>query len=177
MFHSFIPTSHRSLQAFLYGLLVVTLSKTVFSNIQHILLFRDYWLLSKHAIAMVTVMLRVLVVGSSVVAEETSTWIILCCYTNRSVSVQIIGRLSRSKLLDFVCCHFPIIFYLNCVQEFAPIFMGKGKISLLIILQLVTHGWEEPVLNCKWNIINRSFFVAYFPISCLITIALRQRGR
>ena len=90
--------------------------------------------------ALSTVMLRRLVVGSFVVAKDTSPFLILHWYPIRSIAVRIIILSSRSNLLELLCFPFPIIFDLGCGQEVTPISMGKGTISLLIILQIILHG-------------------------------------
>ena len=152
-------------------------AKRILSNMQYILSLRHSWLLAKHAMALGTVMLRCLVVRSFFVVEYISTCLLLPQDPNRSAAVRMRGRSNRINLLDFGYCHFPIIFDLNCEQEVTPIFMGKGMISLLIIPQLILHGWGESILYFKSNLIHREFFVADFPIICLINIAIHQRGR
>ena len=61
-----------------------------------------------------TVMLRRLVVGSTVVEEDTSPSLLIPWYNHTSVAVIMRGRSSRSDTLNLGCCSFPIIFDLDC---------------------------------------------------------------
>ena len=90
--------------------------------------------------ALGTVMLRYLVVGSFVIAEDANPCLLLPRDPNGSVTARTRGRFSRINILDFGCFPFPIIFDLGCGQEVTPIFMGQGTILLLIILQLILYG-------------------------------------
>ena len=73
LFHSFSPSYHRSSQSFLDGILVGTLSKIDLSTMRHILFIRNSYLLANNAMVLGTVMPRRLVVGSFIVAGDTST--------------------------------------------------------------------------------------------------------
>ena len=88
--------------------------KTFLSNMRHIKFLRYFCLLAKHKLALGTVMLRHLVVGSFVVAYETSTCHLLPQDPNLSVTVIMRRHSRRINLLDLGCCHFPVIFELDC---------------------------------------------------------------
>ena len=86
--------------------------------------------------ALDTVLIRRLVVGSLVGAEDISpkSCLFLPQDPNVSIAVRYRGRSSRCDIIDLGCCPFPVIFNLDCGQEVTPIFMGKGTIVLLMIL-------------------------------------------
>ena len=133
LFHIFSPTSHRSSQSILGGLLVGTLSKTVLSTVRHIISLGYYFLLEKHALALSTLMPRRLVVGSFVGAQGTSPNYCLLFPRDPNVSfdVRYRCRSSRVNIIDLGCFPFPVILNLDCGQEVTPIFMVQGTIVLL----------------------------------------------
>ena len=177
MFQTFSPTYRRSSQIVIDGLLFGMLNKTFLSTTQHILFLRHHWLLSKYAMALGTVMLRRLVVGSFVGAEDTSPLLLIPQDPTGSVAVRYRGFPIWSYILDLVCIPFPVIFDLDFGKEATPIFMVQGTIVLLIILQIFLHGLGESILNFNSNLVHREFLVADFPIRCLISIALNWKWR
>ena len=156
------------------GLMDGALAKIFFSTIQQNLFLRHSCLIANNSMVIVTMMLGRLIVGSFF-TEDTSPCLLLPWDPNGSIAVRTRGCSSRINSPDLGCWTFPITFDLDYVQEVTPILMSQVTIVPLIILQLILHGWGESVLNCNSNIINREFFVAYFPISCFITIALHRR--
>ena len=72
LFHSISPTYHRSSYSILDGP-VGKYARAVLRNIRHILLLRHSCLLAKHAIALGTVVLVRLFLGSLVGVQDTST--------------------------------------------------------------------------------------------------------
>ena len=153
MFHSFIPAYHGSSQSIPDGLMVRVLVKTVLSTMQHIILLKNSCLLENHSVVLGTVMLRRLYSG--IIAKDTSPSLFLPQKPNIFISVRMICRSIRWNILDLSYFPFPIIFDLDCVQEFTPIFMSQGTMVLLIILQLIMHGWGESIPNSNSNIMNR----------------------
>ena len=99
MFHSFIPTPHRSYPSAPDGLLFGALAKTVFSTMLHIISLRHFYLLAKHAMALGTVILGNLFVGPSIL-EDTSPCLLLPQDYNRSVAVIMIGRSIIFNIID-----------------------------------------------------------------------------
>ena len=114
---------------------------------RHVILLRNSYSLAKHAMALVTVMIRRLVVGSFVVAKDTSPCLIIRRDPYEPVAFRISGLSSRRNLPDLGCYPFTIIFDFNCGKGVTSIFMGQGKIFFLIILQLILHGLGESILN------------------------------
>ena len=112
-----------------------------------------------------TVMLRRLVVGYFIVAEDTSNCILLPQDPNESVAFRMIDRSSRGNILDLGCFPFPIIFDLDCGQEVTPIFMSKATIPPFIILQIILHGRGEYVLNRNSNLMYGEFVLRTFQLS------------
>ena len=80
----------------------------------HILSPRHYCLLANHAMALITVMLVRLLVGSFIVAEDTIPCLLIPRDPNGFVAVRMRGRSSRSNILDLGCCPFTVIFDLDC---------------------------------------------------------------
>ena len=151
--------------------------KTVLRTMRHMILVRYFCLCTKLTMALVTVMLGCLIVGSFIFAKDTSPCLLLPWDPNGSIVVRMRGRFRRSYFPDLGYRPFTIIFELNFGQEVTPIFVVQGTIFLLFILKLIKHGWGESSLNWNSNIINRELFVAEFSIRCFIIIALHQRGR
>ena len=75
-----------------------------------------------------------------IIVEETSPLLLLPRDTYVFVASRMVGCSRRCDPLDLGCLPLPIIFDLNCGQDFTPIFMGQVTIVLLIIPKLVLHG-------------------------------------
>ena len=115
-----------------------------------------------------------LFMGYLVGAQDTSTCLLLPRNTGGLVNVKYRGYSSRGDLLDLGCFPFSFVFNLNCGQEFTPIFIGKGEIFILMVLQLILHGCDRPVLNSKLNFTERELLVADSTIICLSSFALQE---
>ena len=94
-----IDTSHRSSYSILDGPVGVS-SSEVFSTMRHIILLRNFYLLAKHVIALGTVMLRCLYVGSFVGGQETSTILLIPQDPDGSVAVRWRVQYRRGNILD-----------------------------------------------------------------------------
>ena len=118
LFHRYSPTSHRSSQSILDVIMVGKFSKTVLSTVRHIISLRHSCLLANHTVALGTVMLRHLVVGSFVGAQETmpKSFLLILWDPEGYVAVIYISRSIRGDIPDLGWCSFPIVFNLNCGQ-------------------------------------------------------------
>ena len=104
---------------------------------QHIILPIHSCLLVKYALVLCTVMLGRLF--TFLIESETSPRTILKRIPNGFISVIKRGCSQCYNLLDLGRCLFPIIVDLDFGKEVTKIFMRKGTIVLLIILQLILH--------------------------------------
>ena len=106
-------------------------------------------------IAMCTVMLGRIFTFPFAVRMDTRPSPLLMRNPNGFIAVRMGCRFGGFKPLGLGLWTFLINFDLDGGQEFTPILMRQGTIVLLIIPQLILHGWMKSVLNSNSNIILR----------------------
>ena len=89
------------------------LAKIFFRTMKHILSLRISYVVAKHAMDLVTMMRRRLVVGLFVVFKDSISCLIIYQDLTGSIAVRIIGLCSRSNHIGLGCFLFPNIFDLD----------------------------------------------------------------
>ena len=160
--------TYGSLQSSIYRLLVITFSKSVIGAMWHVISLRRSCLLSKHAVALRLMVLMRLYLMLFAVIQDTSTCLILTYYPNGFIT-DIINRrcLWVYKPLHLGRNPFSVVLDLNSRQKVTPFLMKYGTIILVIILQLVLHGWGGSLLSCNVNSLLAKLFFADVPTSWL----------
>ena len=139
---------------------------------------KNYYLLAKYAVPLISMMLGVLLSLLFADWQDTSPCLILTRHPVGVVIVRINQRCLRGcKTIDMCRITFTIIFNLHGGHKVKPLFMGYGIIVLVFIIKLILHGCRESILSGNGNYIFSEFFVVGISTFLLKLPALHQSWR